>query len=108
MAGIEDLLKGNVLTGLAIGIGVVIVAPVVLPIVAGIGRPLAKSAIKGGLILFDKARESTAELGEVFDDLVAEARAELHGSAAADVVPGSPEAASAASNPESPPREPSA
>lgn len=77
MAGIEDLLKGNVATGLAIGVGVAILAPVIAPVVASIAKPLAKSAIKAGIIFYDKSRETVAELGEVLDDLVAEARAEI-------------------------------
>lgn len=81
MAGIEDVLKGNILAGLAIGVGVVVLAPVVVPLVAGIGKPLAKAAIKTGITLYDKALEATAEMGEVFEDLVAEARAELQASA---------------------------
>jgi hypothetical protein len=77
MAGIDDLFKGNILAGLAIGVGVVVLAPVVVPLVAGIGKPLAKAAIKTGITLYDRALEATAEMGEVFEDLVAEARAEL-------------------------------
>jgi hypothetical protein len=47
--------------------------------VAALSRPIAKSAIKTGVILFDKGREAAAEMGEVFEDLIAEARAELGG-----------------------------
>jgi hypothetical protein len=59
--------------GLAAGIG----AAVVLPVLAGFGKPLAKAAIKGGLNLYEKSRGFVAEAGEVFEDLVAEARAEM-------------------------------
>ncbi len=83
MAGIDDLIKGNILTGLAIGIGAVVLAPIVAPLVAGIGKPLAKAAIKTGITLYDKALEATAEIGEVFEDIVAEARAEMQGGEAA-------------------------
>jgi hypothetical protein len=64
---------GNTLTGLAIGLGVVVLAPVVLPAL----RPVAKAAIKGGLYLYGKGKENLAEVGESFEDMVAEAKSEL-------------------------------
>lgn len=77
MNGVDDFLKGNVLAGLLVGVGVVVLAPVVLPVLVAVSRPVAKSAIKTGVILFDKGREAAAEMTEVFEDLVAEARSEL-------------------------------
>ncbi|MBW4495013.1 MAG: DUF5132 domain-containing protein [Oscillatoria princeps RMCB-10] len=59
--------------GIAAGIGAV----VLLPVVAGLGKPIAKAAIKGGIALYDKSKGVFAEAGEVFEDLVAEARAEI-------------------------------
>lgn len=73
----ENGLKGNVVTGLAIGIGVAVLGPVVVPLVASVAKPLAKAAIKGGLTLYEKGRETVAEMGEVLEDLVAEAKSEL-------------------------------
>ena len=77
MAGPEDFFKLNVLAGIAVGVGAVVLAPVVLPVVAALARPLAKSTMKAGVIMFEKGREAAAEMAEVFEDLVAEARAEL-------------------------------
>jgi uncharacterized protein DUF5132 len=78
MALLDDVFKGgNVVTGLAIGIGAAVLGPVVLPILAGAAKPLAKAVIKGGLALCAKGKESAAEFGEVFEDIVAEAKAEL-------------------------------
>lgn len=77
MAILDDVLKGNILGGLAIGIGAAIVGPVVLPVIAGIAKPLAKGAIKSGLLLFEKWKETVAEMSEVFEDIVAEAKAEI-------------------------------
>lgn len=79
MAGIEDVFKGNIVTGLAIGIGAAILAPIVTPLLASVGKPVAKSLIKSGILLFEKGQETFAELGEVMEDLVAEAKAELEG-----------------------------
>lgn len=100
MAGIDDLFKGNVITGLAVGVGVAILAPVVLPVVAAVVRPLAKSAIKTGIILYEQGLETVAELGEVVDDLVAEAKAEIATAAAPAVAAGAAAAGGTASAPE--------
>jgi hypothetical protein len=77
MAFYEDLFKGDTGKGLAIGLGAAIVAPVALAALSGIGRPLARAAIKSGIIVYEKGRETLAEFGEVMEDLVAEARSEI-------------------------------
>ena len=68
-----ELKGGNIVTGLAIGVGAAVVAPVLIPIL----KPLAKSMIKAGLVAYDQARVSLAELNERTGDMVAEARAEM-------------------------------
>jgi hypothetical protein len=68
MALFDDILSGNWVTGLAIGVGAVVVLPLAAPIL----RPLAKTAIKGGILAYQGA----AELVEGISDLVAEAAAE--------------------------------
>jgi hypothetical protein len=73
----DNGLKGNIVTGLAIGIGSSILAPVVIPVLASVVKPMAKAAIKGGFLLYQKGREVAAEAQEVVEDLVAETRAEL-------------------------------
>ncbi len=69
--------KGNIVTGLAIGIGSAVIAPIVIPILASIAKPVAKASIKGGLMLYEKGREAVAEAQEVVEDLIAEAKSEL-------------------------------
>ena len=64
-------------TGVAIGLGALILAPTIIPIVGSIVKPLAKAAIKGGIVLMDKGKELIAETREVLEDLTAEAQAEL-------------------------------
>ena len=73
----EDFFKSNVGKGVAIGIGAALLAPVVLPVLAKAGRPLARAAIKSGMLLFEKGRETVEEIGEVVEDLIAEAQAEI-------------------------------
>jgi len=79
MAGIDDLFKGNIVTGLAVGVGMAILAPVIVPVLVSVGKPLAKSLIKSGMLMYEKGRETIAEMGEVFEDMVAEAKVELEG-----------------------------
>lgn len=64
-------------TGLAIGLGVLILAPVIAPAVASVVRPLAKTSIKSGILLCEKAQKLIAEAKETVGDLVAEAHAEV-------------------------------
>lgn len=84
--GLEDALKGFDLkgfgfdggvTGIAVGIGTALLAPIVIPALAEVGKPLTKAAIKEGILLYEKSKEAMAEVTEVFEDLVAEAKAEL-------------------------------
>lgn len=63
--------------GVAVGLGAVLLAPVLIPVVAGIGKPLFKGIVKGGIFLYEKTKGALAEVGEGLEDLVAEARAEL-------------------------------
>jgi hypothetical protein len=83
VASIDDLLKGESAKGLAIGIAAAVLVPVVLPALAAVARPLARAAIKSGIVMYEKGREAVAEMGEVVEDLVAEARAELDANHAA-------------------------
>ncbi len=76
MALLEDEQR-NVLIGIAIGLAAAGLLKNIGPAFRGMGRPLAKAAIKSSLTFLDKGREKTAEFGEAFEDLVAEARAEL-------------------------------
>jgi hypothetical protein len=75
MALLDDILSGWGTTVL-VGIGVAIAAPIVLPAVGAIVRPVAKLAIRGGLFVVDAMQELVAEGAEQVNDLVAEARAE--------------------------------
>jgi hypothetical protein len=81
---LEDIFKfegfgGGVggVTGIAVAIGTALLAPIVIPFASEVGKPLAKNAIKQGIFLYEKSKEAMAEATEVFEDIVAEAKAEL-------------------------------
>ncbi len=83
----------EVLAAFGIGAGLMALAPAVVAVTGGnklsrsmadTGRDLTKRGLKVGVIVIDKVSEATtsvvhnvSELGESFNDLVAEARADL-------------------------------
>jgi hypothetical protein len=95
----ENFFKSGVGQTLAIGLGVAALAPLVLPVLARAARPAARAAIKSGIIFYERGMEMAAELGEVVDDLIAEARQDVNLEQAASTVPeASEEAGSAAAD----------
>ncbi len=81
MIKIDDFFKSGTPLGIAIGIGAAVVATAVvpvLPVLAKAARPTARAAIKSGILLVERGREFMAEATEELEDILAEARAELH------------------------------
>lgn len=74
---VQDMFKGNIVAMLGIGIVAAVLIPIALPAVARAAKPFAKALVKSGIIVFEKGREAVAELGEVMEDVVAEAKAEI-------------------------------
>ncbi len=77
MALLNGIDRGEAAKGVALGLGIAMVAPVIITSLLGASRPLARAAIKTGLIFYEKTRETFAEVAEVVEDLVAEAQAEV-------------------------------
>ncbi|MGZ4980271.1 MAG: DUF5132 domain-containing protein [Methylobacter sp.] len=80
MANIDDFIKGNTPLGIAIGIGVTVVAAAfipILPALAKAARPTVRAVIKSGIVLTGRAQELIAETNEQLEDIFAEARDEL-------------------------------
>jgi hypothetical protein len=90
----SDFLKNSTVRNAAIGIGIAILVPVVARAVAPFVRPVARSALKMGVVAYEKGREAIAEFGEIVDDMVAEVREEMRAereqaeAVMEDVVPG--------------------
>lgn len=74
---VQDMFKGNILAVLGIGIVAALLVPIALPVVARAAKPFTKALVKSGIIVYEKGREAVAELGEVMEDVVAEAKAEI-------------------------------
>ena len=80
MALLDDILGigiGEMGTGLLFGLGAIVLVPVVLPVVGAVAKPVAKAAIKGGLLLAEKVKVTVAEVKESMENVTAEAKAEL-------------------------------
>lgn len=73
----EKLLSNPRVRNIAIGIGLTVLVPLAAKFLAPLVRPLARSSVKIGLVAIEKGRETAAEIGEIFDDLVAEVREEM-------------------------------
>jgi hypothetical protein len=87
------MLKGNAMTGLAVGVAAAVLGPTLLPAIGRVLRPAAKTVIKGGMMLYEQA---VAGIGDLTSDLVAEARSELEESRPeAPAVAGPPRTSSA-------------
>jgi len=72
-----DIFKSNILVGIAAGVAATALAPVVVPIVVAVARPMTKSLLKSGVLLYEKGREALAGAGEELEDLIAEVRSEM-------------------------------
>jgi len=72
-----DELENNVVLGVAAGIGAALAAPILLPAVVRVARPLLKGAMRAGIVFYDRGRETVAEVREQMEDMAAEVRAEM-------------------------------
>lgn len=71
-----SIFKNNFLVGVTAALTATIIAPVIIPAIKRSGRPIAKSLVKGGILLYEKGREVVANTGEVMEDVIAEVRVE--------------------------------
>ena len=71
-------------TNLAIGAGIIVLAPIALPIIGSVAKPVVKSIIKGALITYEGVKVTIAEAKESLEDITAEAKAEVAGDTAAN------------------------
>jgi len=72
MARYDGLMKG-----VGIGLSAAVLLPVVFSTLAPILRPLARTALRAGVMVYEKGREIFEEFGETVEDVVAEVREEL-------------------------------
>jgi hypothetical protein len=74
MALLDDLLNGgNLVTGAAVGA----VALIAWPVIGPMARPIAKSLIKGGLMVYRGAEQLYNDTVQGISDIVKEAQEEI-------------------------------
>jgi|GraSoi2013_115cm_1033766.scaffolds.fasta_scaffold152613_1 hypothetical protein len=80
MALFDDIVNGgNLWAGLAIGAGALIVWPLIGPVL----RPIAKTAIKGGLIAYREAEQLYNDATQGIAEMAQEAQQEIDATTAA-------------------------
>ena len=97
MALLEDVTLGSVVSTSLIGLGLVIVAPLLLPVVGALVVPAAREVVKGGVRLYDAGAHVVTTMGEQLSDLVAEARAATPSTSESAVILGPDERPASAS-----------
>ena len=75
MLNLNNLNNGG--SALVLAVGAVVLAPVVLPVLGQVGRPLVKTVIKGGALAVGVGREGVVQTRRYFEEAYAEAQAEL-------------------------------
>lgn len=77
VASFKDLFKSDVAKGVAIGVGIVALSPMVAPVMAKLSRPAARATARTGSVFYEKGLETLAEMGEILEDFAAEVKAEF-------------------------------
>jgi hypothetical protein len=70
---IEDLAEGLGVTGIA----ALLLLPVFAPVITRVGKPITKAVIKSAILFYESNKGAIAEIGNSWEDIVAEARAEI-------------------------------
>jgi hypothetical protein len=76
MALFEDFTLSSVTSTALIGLGLVVAAPVLVPLVGAVVRPVVRLAILTGVTVYDAAAAAVTMAGEDVRQIVAEAVAE--------------------------------
>jgi hypothetical protein len=76
MAILDYAPKGDLWTAVLIGAGL-LAAPVVIPMVGAVAKPVAKGVMKTGLMVYQKGNEMIGDFVEGVQDLIAEAKSEV-------------------------------
>jgi len=77
MAFVEDLFKGNIVTGLAVGVGALVLGPLIAPAATAVLRPAAKAVIRAGIYAYDMGAEALGQASSRAGEFVTEVRSEM-------------------------------
>jgi len=69
--------NNDLFRGVALGIGVAVLTPLVIAALAPALKPVARSALKAGIRVYEKGRETVEIVGETIEDITAEVEEEM-------------------------------
>jgi hypothetical protein len=75
MALFEDWSLGSITSTTLLGLGLVVAAPLLLPVVGAVVRPVVRLAVMGGVAAYDAAAAMVTTAGAELNHMVADARA---------------------------------
>jgi hypothetical protein len=84
MALFEDVTFGSVASSTLLGLGLLVAAPLVLPVVGAVVRPVVRLAVQGGVVAYDAAAALVATAGEELTQMVTDVRATATAAPVAD------------------------
>jgi len=87
MALFEDLTIGSVASGTLLGLGLIVAAPLLLPVTGTVVRPVVGLAIRGGIVAYDAAASLVTTVSEELNQLVARASATTRPVLVSDATP---------------------
>lgn len=67
----------TLIRGVVIGIGVAVMTPLVIAALAPALKPVARSALKAGIRVYEKGRETAEVFSETIEDITAEVEEEM-------------------------------
>src|SRR5262245_16639342 len=72
MALWEDLTLGAVTSTVLVGVGVVVAAPLLLPVMGAVVRPAVRLVVQGGVLAYDATATLVTAVGTELDKIVAD------------------------------------
>jgi hypothetical protein len=73
MALFEDLTLGSIASNTLLGLGLVVAAPLLVPVVGAVVRPVARLMVMGGVTAYDAVAAMVTTAGAEFTHIVADA-----------------------------------
>lgn len=87
MAFFEDMTLGSVASSTLLGVGLLVAAPLLLPVAGAVVRPVVRLAVRGGVAAYDAVADLVTTAGEELNQMVADVRATATTVPMADVAP---------------------
>jgi hypothetical protein len=87
MALFEDVTLGSVGSSTLLGVGLLVAAPLLLPVAGAVVRPVVRLAVQGVVVAYDAVADLVTTAGEELNQMVADVRATAPTGPGADIAP---------------------